>query len=214
MRVTIAFHGPFRVATGTGRPGLDAAVDRDNLLPASTLKGLMRDSAERLLPGLPRLVEAVFGGPHHPTPWGWEAARFPSGQDPEPPGDATHSDAGADNRPGHRPVVTTRARVRLDEDSGAALHDHLLYGEEVWAHSAEFTVTRHGPLLDTGGPPLDRDGHLAVLACAAAGVHSLGADRRRGLGWVHCTPADPRVDEALIMRFTALADQWRNHPHA
>ncbi|WP_416976973.1 RAMP superfamily CRISPR-associated protein [Streptomyces sp. T028] len=197
--MTITFHGPFRVATGTGRPGIDAAVDRDNLLPASTLKGIMRDSAERLLPGLPRLVEAVFGGPRHPTPWGWEAARFPQ--------------AGS----GGEPVVVTRARVRLDEDSGAALRDHLLYAEDVWAHSAEFTITQHGPLPDTAesdGVLLERDDHLAVLACAAAGVHSLGADRRRGLGWVRCEPADPDVDERLISRFTALAEQWRNQPDA
>ncbi|GAA3916486.1 hypothetical protein GCM10023084_79590 [Streptomyces lacrimifluminis] len=192
MRVTITFHGPFRIATGSGRPGIDAAVDRNSLLPASSLKGLMRDSAERLLPGLPRLVEAVFGGPRHPTAWGWDAARFT----------------------GEVPVVTTRARVRLDEESGAALRDHLMYGEEVWAHAAEFTVTQHGPLPETGGPPLDRDGQLAVLACAAAGVHSLGSGRRRGLGWVRWMPEDPGVDEELITRFTGLAEQWRNHQHA
>lgn len=192
MRVTINFHGPFRVATGTGRPGIDAAVDRNNLLPASSLKGLMRDSAERLLPGLPRLVEAVFGGPHHPTPWGWAAARFT----------------------GEQPVVAARARVSLDEDLGAAKRDHLFYGEEVWARAAEFTINQHGPLPETDSPPLDLDGHLAVLACTAAGVHSLGAERRRGMGWVQCTPEDPSVDEELIGRFTALAEQWRNHQHA
>ncbi|MGW2410129.1 RAMP superfamily CRISPR-associated protein [Streptomyces sp. NPDC001739] len=191
MRVTITFHGPFRVATGLGRPGIDATVDRNNLLPASSLKGLMRDSAERLLPGLPHLVETVFGSPRCPTAWGWEAARF-----------------------GEEPIVVTRARVSLDEESGAAKHDHLLFGEEVWARTAEFTVTQYGSLPETDGPSLDRDGHLAVLACATAGVHSLGADRRRGLGWVQCTPEDPRVDEELLARFTALAEQWRNHQHA
>ncbi|WP_411129744.1 RAMP superfamily CRISPR-associated protein [Streptomyces sp. x-19] len=191
MRVTLTFHGPFRIATGMGRPGIDDTVDPCNLLPASSLKGLMRDSAEQLLPGLPRLVEAVFGGPHCPTAWGWEAARFPD-----------------------EPVVVTRARVSLDEDSGAAKRDHLLFGEEVWARTAEFTVTQYGPLPEIDGPPLDREGHLAVLACAAAGVHSLGAVRRRGLGWAQCTPEEPGVDEALITRFTALAEQWRNHRHA
>lgn len=192
MRVTMTFHGPFRVATGTGRPGIDTAVDRDNLLPASSLKGVMKDSAERLLPGLTGLVEAVFGGPRCPTAWGWGAAGF---------GD-------------EQPVVTRRARVALDETSGAAKRDHLLYGEEVWASTAEFTVTQHGPLPEPDGPALDRDGHLAVLACAAAGVHSLGAGRRRGLGWVTCTPEAPAVDEELIARLTALAEQWRNHQHA
>ncbi len=191
MRVTITFHGPFRVATGLGRPGIDAAVDRDNLLPAATLKGVMRDAAERLLPGLPHLVGQVFGSPRQPTAWAWEAARFPA-----------------------EPVVATRARVKVDEEAGAARRDHLIHGEEVWARTAEFTVTQHGPLPDTGGPPLDGDGHLAVLACAAAGVHSLGAGRRRGLGWVECRPEDPAVDEELIARFTALAEQWRNHQHA
>lgn len=192
MRVTVTFHGPFQVATGWGRPGIDAAVDWDNLLPASTLKGVMRDAAERLLPGLPRLVEQVFGGPHHPTPWGWESARFV----------------------GEQPVVLTRARIALDEDSGAARRDHLLYGEEVWARAAEFAITQHGPLPDTDSPALDHEGHLAVLACAAAGVHSLGASRRRGLGWVKCTPADPVVDEELIARFTAVTEQWRSWQHA
>lgn len=192
MRVTITFHGPFRVATGTGRPGIDAAVDPDNLLPASSLKGLMRDSAERLLPGLPQLVETVFGGPRRPTAWGWEPARF---------GD-------------EKPEVARRARVRLDGESGAARRDHLLFGEEVWARTAEFTVTQHGPLPHTEGPPLDRDGHLTVLACAAAGVHSLGADRRRGMGWVDCTPEEPAVDDELIARLATVAEQWRNHQHA
>ncbi|MEW1657946.1 RAMP superfamily CRISPR-associated protein [Streptomyces sp. NPDC093707] len=191
MRVTVTFHGPFRVATGTGRPGIDDTVDRGDLLPASSLKGLMRHSAERLLPDLPQLVEAVFGGPRCPTAWGWEAARFPD-----------------------EPVVVTRARVSLDEDSGAARRDHLLFGEEVWARTAEFTVTQFGPLPQSDGPPLDRDGHLTVLACAAAGVHSLGAVRRRGLGWVQCTPEDPGIGEELITRFMTLAEQWRRHRDA
>ncbi|CAL9423712.1 RAMP superfamily CRISPR-associated protein [Streptomyces sp. AC04842] len=183
MRVTMVFHGPFRVATGVPRPGIDAAVDRSELLPASSLKGLMRDSAERLLPGLPDLVEQVFGGPRKPTVWAWSSARFP-----------------------HEPQVRTRARVSLDAETGAAKRDHLLYGEEVWARSAEFDVTRHALLPQS---PLGEDDHLAVLACAAAGVHGIGSDRRRGLGWVECTTADPVVDAALVDRFRALAANWR-----
>ncbi|MEU1591767.1 RAMP superfamily CRISPR-associated protein [Streptomyces sp. NPDC005708] len=176
------FHGPFRVATGVARPGIDAAVDRNDLLPASSLKGLMRDSAEKLLPGLPDLVEHVFGGPRKPTAWAWSSARFPD-----------------------QPEVRMRARVSLDEETGAAKRDHLLFGEEVWARTAEFEVTRHARLPES---PLSEDDHLTVLACAAAGVHSVGSDRRRGLGWVQCTTGDPVVDAALVDRFRALAANW------
>ncbi|MCX5400805.1 RAMP superfamily CRISPR-associated protein [Streptomyces sp. NBC_00102] len=193
MRVIITFHGPFRIATGTGRPGLDAVVDRDELVPATSLKGLMRNSAGELLPDLPQVVEAVFGSPRHACPWSWEGARFPDAQPP---------------------VVSTRARVALDGTTGAARRDHLMFGEEVWAKTAEFTVSRIGPLPRTDGPPLTVEDHLTVLACAAAGVHSLGGGRRRGLGWVACAPADPPLDEATVERFMNLTAQWRDHQRA
>ncbi|WP_326794936.1 RAMP superfamily CRISPR-associated protein [Streptomyces sp. NBC_01808] len=189
MRVTITFHGPFRVATGRSRPGIDAAVDPDELLPASSLKGLMRDSAERLLPGAKGIADAVFGTARHPSAWAWEGASFP-----DPP-----------------PRIRVRAQVSLDEETGAAKHGHLLYGEEVWARAAEFTVYRHTRLPRVAGPELGESDHLTVLACAAAGVHALGGGRRRGLGWVTCTPREPAVDPELIDRFRLLAARWREH---
>ncbi|MFJ6105285.1 RAMP superfamily CRISPR-associated protein [Streptomyces sp. NPDC092359] len=178
----MTFHGPFRVATGTARPGVNAPVERSDLLPASSLKGLMRHSAEQLLPGLPRLVEQVFGGPRTPTAWAWSSARF-----------------------SEEPIVRTRVRVSLDEKTGAALRDHLLYGEEVWARTAEFDITRHAQLAE---PSLSEDDHLTVLACAASGVHSIGSGRRRGLGWVQCTATEPAVDTALVDRLRVLAENW------
>ncbi|MGW1144460.1 RAMP superfamily CRISPR-associated protein [Streptomyces sp. NPDC002454] len=189
--MTITFHGPFRIATGRGRPGINAVVDPDDLLPASSLKGLMRDSAERLLPAAPGLVTAVFGGPQHPGAWGWDPVEFTGGA-------------------GSGPVVVTRAHVALDEETGTARHDHLRYAEEVWARTAEFSVTQYAPLPGTDGPALTVADHRTVLACAAAGVHALGAGRRRGLGWVRFTPEEPTVDEALLARFGTLAEQWRN----
>jgi CRISPR/Cas system CSM-associated protein Csm3 (group 7 of RAMP superfamily) len=188
VHVTLTFHGPFRVATGRRRPGVNAVVDRDDLLPASTLKGLMRDSAERLLPDLPGLVATVFGAARRPTAWAWESARFPE-----------------------EPKIGTRARVRIDKNTGAAVRDHLMYGEEVWARTAEFSVTRHSALPPSAGPQLTEEDHLTVLACSAAGVHSLGSGRRRGLGWVQCTTTAPDLDEGLIARFTDLTEQWRQH---
>lgn len=180
MRVTIAFHGPFRVATGVARPGLDATVDHGDYLPASSLKGLMRDSAERLAPG--GLANAVFGTNRAPTAWAWNPVVFDE-----------------------EPRVRERGRVAL-ADSGAARKRHLLFGEEVWARTAHFTIEQYAALPENG---LTLEDHLTVLACAAAGVHSLGSGRRRGLGWVRFTPSEPAVDHALITRFRALAESWR-----
>ncbi|MFF6815168.1 RAMP superfamily CRISPR-associated protein [Streptomyces sp. NPDC012403] len=188
--VRIEFHGPFRVGTGQSRLGV-AAVDDDTPLPSASVKGLMRASARRLLPGADAVVDAVFGAPRRTSPWYWSDAVFP--------------EDGVRTKP--------RARIAIDSDSGTTRENHLFVADEHWAREAEFTVTRAAPLS-----PEETGEHLAVLACAAAGVHSLGGDRRRGLGWVTCTPVSPRVDDALLDRFESLrarsTDTRQNLPTA
>ncbi|GAT84389.1 hypothetical protein STXM2123_5090 [Streptomyces sp. F-3] len=174
--VRIEFHGPFRVGTGLTRLGV-ATVDDDNPLPSASLKGLMRASARRLLPDGGLLIDQVFGAARRPSPWYWSDAVFP------------HD--GVTRKP--------RARIAIDAELGVAQENHLFVADEHWARTAEFTVTKAAPLS-----PDETDEHLTVLACAAAGVHSLGGDRRRGLGWVTCTPLVPRLDDALLDRFEAL----------
>ncbi|TDC19423.1 hypothetical protein E1265_23915 [Streptomyces sp. 8K308] len=68
---------------------------------------------------------------------------------------------------------------------------------------ARFAVER----VDALRPGLSEEQHLAVLACAAAGVHELGAGRSRGLGWVTCTTEDPAVDESVLAVLEALLAQ-------
>ncbi|MER5182589.1 RAMP superfamily CRISPR-associated protein [Streptomyces sp. NPDC002896] len=176
MKVRIDFHGPFRVSTGRAAAGANDTVDDLDLLPASSLKGVMRASAALLLPERKELLDAVFGAARRPSRWHWSGA--------------TVQDV---------PVVTQRARIAIDPNTGAARKNHLLFAEEIWARTASFSVTRTGPLTAD-----DERTHLTVLACAAAGVHALGADRRRGLGWVTCTPLDPPVDDELLARFEDL----------
>ncbi|MGW2320093.1 RAMP superfamily CRISPR-associated protein [Streptomyces sp. NPDC001680] len=177
LTVRTDFHGPFRIGTGRPAPGADDTVDRDDPLPASSLKGVMRASAAWLLPGGAHLVDRVFGTARQPSPWHWSGADF--GEQP--------------------PRAVVRARIAIDPVTGTAREDHLLHVEEHWARNAQFTVTRTAYL-----PPEEAADQLAVLACAAAGVHALGADRRRGLGWVTCTPTAPAVDDQVLARFETL----------
>lgn len=241
--VRIEFHGPFRIGTGLAAPGVTGGVDPANLLPASTLKGLMRASATRLLPERQDLVEQVFGmRPADPpagigdvgrepgaargfdgaSPWHWSsAAAEPQDQQPGSSGGATVHNAEAEDRDDSggpdqpqpresgRPAdgagllagvrITPRARVAIDADSGAARRDFLALEHEVWARSASFVITQTGHLTSE-----QLAVHRTVLACAAAGVHALGAGRRRGRGWVTLRPQDPAVDQALLEQLLRL----------
>ncbi|MFC8797288.1 RAMP superfamily CRISPR-associated protein [Promicromonospora sp. NPDC057138] len=167
--VTITFHGPFRVVTADGRPGINDAVDPDELLPASALKGVMRQAADVLFPQQTTLTEAVFGTPRTASPWAWGPVEFAT-----------------------TPCISVRARGSIDPETGTAKDDHLMFADEVWATTASFEISRTAYLeRDTTGR------HEALLVCASAGVHALGADRRRGLGWVTLTPSVPVTEDLL-----------------
>jgi hypothetical protein len=185
---TITSHSPFRVGAAYARDGVDAAVDLDDPLPADSLKGLMRAAARELLGADQYPVAAVFGTPARPSPWSWSAAR--------PPG---RNWARAD-------LAGSRHRVTIDHDTHSAVKDRLVLGEQVWAPSARFEVTRTGYLDASGLPEADQ---VLVLRCAAAGVHGLGAWRRRGLGWAGIVPDDGEISEADVSRLLALAGERR-----
>lgn len=168
MRFEITFHTPFRVASGHAGDGSDTTVDRGALLPASSLKGLMRSAARDLLGLQPRWVEPVFGTGWQPSPWSW-------------------SDALVVTRAGgQRPDVRARARIRIDPATSTAAAGALLIADEVLAARAEFTVEQSGWI-----DPALVEFHRVVLLAAGRAVTAVGGDRRRGLGWVSVTPADP-----------------------
>jgi len=183
---TVSFYSPFRVGAAYARDGVDAALDEHDPLPPDHLKGVMRAAAVGLF-GQHRVVQEVFGSAKTPSPWSWSSAT-PSGQE------------------GQGWSISRRHRVAIDPDRHSALKDHLVLGEQAWAPAARFQVSRVG-MLDAAA--LAEDDHVLVLRCAAAGVHGLGAWRRRGLGWVGITPDDAKVSAVDVQRLLALTGSAR-----
>jgi hypothetical protein len=186
LAFTIAFHSPFRVGAAYARDGVHAAVDRDSPLPADHLKGVMRAAAADLF-GDHRhwAVSEVFGSPAAPSLWSWSAA--------EPLGETGEW------------TIGERHRVRIDPEQHAAVKDALVLGEQAWAERARFTVTRIG--IPQPGHRLAEPDHARILRCAAAGVHGLGAWRRRGLGWVGITADAAAVTDADIAALQVIKRQ-------
>jgi hypothetical protein len=183
LAFTVTFYSPFRVGGAYASDGVSATVDRGNPLPADHLKGVMRAAAAQLLTSLDHsAIEAVFGSPKSPAPWSWSGATPAGREDWE---------------------ITRRHRVTIDEQAHSARKDHLVLAEQAWAPAARFTVTRVGMVPGDDGLP--ESAHLALLRCAAAGVHGLGGWRRRGLGWVGITPDAGPVTAGDITVIQALA---------
>lgn len=176
MRFEITFHGPFRVATGKAGHGLDVTVDSQNLVPASSIKGLMRAAAAQIMPAQRDLRRDVFGSERTPSPWSWSSARF------------------------ERHEVRRRARVRIAEETMTAVEGALMLAEEVWSQRATFSVDQLQHLADDV-----RERHELLLLASAHAVHALGSDRRRGLGWVGVAALDPVLDAPALEAVVKLA---------
>jgi len=95
------------------------------------------------------------------------------------------------------PKARKRARVAIDPDRHVAVEGGLFFSEEIWATRATFEIT---PLLGVA----DRRAQELVLMASAHGVHTLGGDRRRGLGWVTVEALQPALDSAAFEEFLRL----------
>lgn len=191
-------HTEFRVGATYARDGVDAAVDHDDPLPADHLKGVMRAAAGHLLGGKHPLVRSVFGSTGQPSPWAWTSAA---------PADGAWT-------------FSHRHRVAIDDATHAATKDLLVLGEQVWIRSdgdpslagtARFDVRRTRPVPPPDNPAdtYGEDAHVTLLRCAAAGVHALGAWRRRGLGWVQISPDPEQVTHDEVRRLVTWREEAR-----
>lgn len=170
----ITFLSPFRISTGEAAPGLDATIDPDNPLPATSLKGVMRATACTLLGERAPIVDQVFGSAEQPCPWHWSDARPLGGWVP--------------------PSVT--ARLKIDTKTHTATRDMLALAEETYAPRAVFQIMATAHL-----EPAQLELHGIVLAVVARATRSLGAARRRGLGWVSLSCTTVTLSRAALQAF-------------
>lgn len=158
-----------RFGTGRAQDGLDEAVDRASPLSGAAIKGVLRDEARWLLPGLAGedhpLIQAVFGhGRGQECPWNFDVS--------------TDTEV----------VYTARASVQLDEH-GVVVPGALLVKEEASVASAQLVIIQRRPVTMDGLPPSNAsldpiEYHLALLHVSARAAEKVGQRRSRGLGWV------------------------------
>jgi CRISPR/Cas system CSM-associated protein Csm3 (group 7 of RAMP superfamily) len=158
----LEFHGPFRIATGGAKPGIDATVDHDVPLPATALKGVARHTASTVLGLRTAVVAEVFGDERRAAPWAWGDAEFPDGA----------------------LVTSTQAQVRIDPETGTVDESArgLLFAEQLWCAPGSRATVEVEPIAAL--PPDDMARQAVVIIASMCAVHSLGSARRRGLGRV------------------------------
>ena len=165
LKFTMTFHTPFLTSTGAAAEGYDASVDLSQPLTASAVKGLMRAAAVQILGLRPDLVDRVFGSVRTPTRWQWIVAQ-----------------------PNAEVKALNHHRVEIDAETRTAVDNHLQLSRVAFLDSICFTVEHWG---DGDADPEER---VAVIASARA-VHAIGAQRRRGLGWVGVSGPDLTNDD-------------------
>jgi hypothetical protein len=176
MRFRIELFEPFRVSTGLAARGVDDAADPDEPIPGSSLKGVMRRAAIDI--GVPtREIDGVFGRPGSASPWSWSTATVAL------------------------PEVRQRVRIAVDSDQHTVRDGALVVGHDVWAATATFSVDRIAWL-----EPGTVERHEVILLAAAHGVHSLGADRNRGMGWVGIACPNRPLDGGALSAIAAIVD--------
>ncbi|CCQ93986.1 conserved hypothetical protein [[Clostridium] ultunense Esp] len=186
--------------------GVDSALlrERDDtpVLRGTTLAGLLRDGARRLLQALPSMkdpigdvIDKLFGSPERVKSWRISSAR-----------------------PKNRPIQDSspRWRVRIDPRTRRS-EPYKLFSQEEGVAGQRFWFTVTSPYSNEAA--LDE---AALLVAAARFVRELGRSRRRGLGEcvIHLMdvagaetghPLDESWEEWLLKRFESVWLYGKTH---
>ncbi|MCI4660337.1 MAG: RAMP superfamily CRISPR-associated protein [Neomegalonema sp.] len=198
LPITITFESDWMIGTGSGRQGsVDRLIARDDsglpYVPASSLRGVWRDAAEKLAQALDgtqalddtqadtwaALVEHLFGS--QPGLVKGESAHAPSPAHLSV-GDARYSEAlrsavlGSEFAALRQAFTLVKPGVAIDPFSGTAKPDHLRFEE----------VARKGAVLEAraelSGPLATDETTRAFLVAAAKLITGIGGSRHRGSG--------------------------------
>jgi CRISPR/Cas system CSM-associated protein Csm3 (group 7 of RAMP superfamily) len=178
------------------------------ILPATTIKGYLRERAEVLLrtwgqrvclPPVPTamcsekelcLACQVFGNPRHPSP-----LRFQDGQFVQ------------------NPDTMVRSGVSISRSRRAALPQRLFSLEATDPQPGEVVAIIEGDFAD---PELSRQATALIVLAARSGF-AIGAGRTRGLGWlerdkmqIEARIGDQTVENTLIEQYAHL---WSGGKH-
>ena len=218
MIISVRFLSDWHVGTGAGIPGSvdrQVVLDEDGLpfVPAKTLFGMLRDSAETVAVALQNstgvkwteVVIGLFGGQTeaHGSDFSTEAAQ-PARLCVRP---ARFRDAlrGCLLRDSEmmRAVRFVQPGVKIQAETGRAEEDHLFFVEQV----------RKGAELEAVLEPVEgadfTPAEIALLVAAAQSVERMGGKRRRGGGRCHLAILDlPNPPGVANSGSDSLVESW------
>ncbi|HID62729.1 MAG TPA: hypothetical protein EYP49_08350 [Anaerolineae bacterium] len=203
IRLDLKWRTAFHTTGNRRKWGADKALvrryDGAYVLPATSLKGALRDQAERLLrshvpvcaapdPGqmCPDsktlcLVCRVFGNPRRPSPLRFTDVVLP--QDPE--------------------TTQIRAGVAISRRRRAAVPQRLYFVET----TAAAPMKAHAVIQGRFPSRKEAEEAAALVVLAARMLTALGAGRTRGLGWLENIEAQCTIDDQSIAEAT-LQGYW------
>lgn len=198
LHITVTMLSDWHIGMGAGRQhSIDRLITRDQhglpFIPASTLRGIWRDAAERLAFGLDSgkdgawssLIAHLFGTQVHPDQQD-DVSKIKAPlasalycRSLHLGSDLISALGGADNAQLRDATTFIKPGVAIDAHSGMAKDDHLRFEEvAIGGHVLSGTAWLDASKL----APYTQDDAIAVLVASAALIERLGAKRRRGLG--------------------------------
>lgn len=207
IRLHLQFRTAFHTTGNRRRWGADKVLaqryDGSYVLPASSLKGALRDAAERVLrshghhvcvaPDPARMCQdpetlcqvcRIFGNPRRPSP-----LRFTDGVLPQGP-----------------EIIQIRSGVSISRRRRSVVPHRLYFVETTAAGPMETQAVIQGLFSSQK----EAEEAAALIVLAARMLPALGAGRTRGLGWlesvkVECTIDGQTLGETELKRYW---DQW------
>lgn len=175
---------------------LDWHDGKTPIVPATSIKGWLRENAERVLRAMEQeicdgsqpssiyracLVCQVFGHPRRKSPLLFRDGKFAE------------------------PLADTRTNVSLSRHRRTAYEERLFTTEVAWSKTLEVKGEGFFPTVE------EAKRAATLLWLSAKAGFALGASRSRGLGWLRLREFEFKCDGEIILEreMMAFANEWR-----